>query len=209
MGSHLLDRKHSFFVFHGTEEKSAENILKEGFKITRELRDDHWLGEGVYFFRDDAVQAKLWAISKTKPGQIYVVLEGNIIVNEKNFLNLDTRHGMITLKNIIGSINRTLKEENIGIILDGKNDAQCRHFIFSLIPEKDFFVIQRTFNVRSNILDNEPILTKMGLHLNGIQICVRNVKVISRETITVVEKEKNDFPAFKYNRKKQKKSIQL
>lgn len=49
-------------VFHGTSNLIGEEILKNGFKIIK-TRNDHWLGHGVYFFKDRDL-SEWWAIKK-------------------------------------------------------------------------------------------------------------------------------------------------
>ena len=44
---------------HGTNRNSARLILKDGFKISQ---GEQWFGAGVYFFENDPIEAKNWAI---------------------------------------------------------------------------------------------------------------------------------------------------
>ncbi|GIM45481.1 hypothetical protein DNHGIG_10300 [Collibacillus ludicampi] len=60
----FLDIEHEISAFHGTDEESAINICSSGFQIPKVIRDDHWLGPGVYFFRDDYIQARIWGKTK-------------------------------------------------------------------------------------------------------------------------------------------------
>jgi hypothetical protein len=45
--------------FHGTIPASAESIIENGFKLSRNEYD--WLGDGVYFFQDAPQRALEWA----------------------------------------------------------------------------------------------------------------------------------------------------
>ena len=38
----------SFKGYHGTDTESCKNILNSNYKVSQ--GDDHWLGDGVYFF---------------------------------------------------------------------------------------------------------------------------------------------------------------
>src|SRR3990167_10256340 len=44
--------------YHGTNREDAEQILKEGFKLSANEYD--WLGDGVYFFQDAPHRAWEW-----------------------------------------------------------------------------------------------------------------------------------------------------
>ena len=46
--------------FHGTTRKSADEIIKCGFRLSQNHYD--WLGDGVYFFQDGLERASEWAI---------------------------------------------------------------------------------------------------------------------------------------------------
>lgn len=45
--------------YHGTSQRAAEEILRDGFHISRNRYD--WLGDGVYFFQDGRTRANRWA----------------------------------------------------------------------------------------------------------------------------------------------------
>ncbi|MGI5822481.1 MAG: hypothetical protein ACOX6Z_00865 [Dethiobacteria bacterium] len=183
-----MTRRNCFYVFHGTTEHNALNI-KQSKAFTNKMREDHWLGQGVYFFREDERQAFCWAKYKIKNlflrGQKPAVVETIIKVGDLNFLNLDSREGLITLSNFIDS----LKLQGICIEYDstGKNirdiKAKIRCFIMSMLPP-DIWVIQRTFHVPS-FFDN-TVLSNMNLLLNGVQVCVRNCNVINFENIKII-----------------------
>jgi hypothetical protein len=45
--------------YHGTSDRHAEEILRDGFRPSE--NDYDWLGTGVYFFEEDAGRALRWA----------------------------------------------------------------------------------------------------------------------------------------------------
>jgi hypothetical protein len=45
--------------YHGTSQDAAADILKSGFRPSR--NDYDWLGDGIYFFEDSAERAWAWA----------------------------------------------------------------------------------------------------------------------------------------------------
>ena len=46
--------------FHGTT-RTVANIVKDTSKFQYNFRNDHWLGNGIYFFIEDYDKAKWWA----------------------------------------------------------------------------------------------------------------------------------------------------
>ncbi|TRY24370.1 hypothetical protein FOI68_17105 [Brevibacillus sp. LEMMJ03] len=177
----------SFDAYHGTTRTSAEAILKSREFKPGAPRDDHWLGKGAYFFRDDLESAKLWAISKIKetPGLTHetpYVLIAKIEVPDENFLDLDSREGL-------NKLNTLTRKYRGGFKLKGntpreKTPAQIRHIVMTWLPES-IWVIQRTFPVPS-VYDKFLLFNAMGLGLNSRQVCVRNSKAIIRDTIDCV-----------------------
>ena len=50
------------YGYHGTSQKSAQQIIEHGFDVS--TNDYDWLGTGVYFFQDAPARAWAWAIER-------------------------------------------------------------------------------------------------------------------------------------------------
>lgn len=77
-------------LYHGTEFKNAKKILNGEFKIGR--NDEHWLGNGIYFFEDEPL-AKWWTTNPTtKFGSPQIikpaVIECQIEIDKRDMLDL-------------------------------------------------------------------------------------------------------------------------
>ena len=93
-----------FSGFHGTNFDNTISIVKNGFVPSS--GDDHWLGDGIYFFLDGLsrtpeIQAENWAIAQAwdnkKKEFVYdklVVFEAEIQANENECLDLRTSEGV-------------------------------------------------------------------------------------------------------------------
>lgn len=93
--------------YHGTDSNSCREILHSNYKISE--GDEHWLGDGVYFFIDglsaDTIGlAEKWAVAQSWDNDKkcykynrYEVLESQIEVKEENFLDLTTKEGVEVL----------------------------------------------------------------------------------------------------------------
>ncbi len=170
-----LERIYKFYAYHGTDDAAAEEICASGFQVPAPQRQNDWLGHGLYFFREDPVQAQIWAVfgnANVKQGQrIACVVEAVISIAHSRFLNLDTREGMLKLKDFLIAHEPEFQKITMRFI----SEAHARHFIFALLPVKDYPVIQRTFSVPSKSLNELPV--PLGLNLQGTQVCVRDAIV--------------------------------
>jgi hypothetical protein len=174
-----------FMLFHGTNNIYSDNIFKYGFQLQEETRDDHWLGNGIYFFREDLEQAYNWAFYKFKDCQEtneVVVLHTVVEIQGNNVLNLDSRGGMMVMKRFTEELKRKLR----GIKFNHSNPAKIRHFIMKLLPS-EYSIIQRTFPAEKSLFDDIPMFQQMGLRLNGTQVCVRDPAVITKD-ISIVKR---------------------
>ncbi len=177
-------RIYTFYAFHGTAESCAIIIDETRYFESGEPRDDHWLGQGSYFFRDDEEQAAIWAKNKVArhpkfKGETPCVIEVILESEEPKFLNLDTRKGLTILEEHLNF----LKEQGIQIECSslGNMPMKIRCFILSLLPD-NIWMVQRTFDTQSRF-DRNDMFISMELKLHGTQICVRNNEVIKGNSI--------------------------
>jgi len=71
---------------HGTHREFARSILASGFNRSH---GEQWFGDGVYFFEDDPVEAKNWAIKIKGFGEAYTsVLRSTINSVNGNIIDL-------------------------------------------------------------------------------------------------------------------------
>lgn len=111
--------------FHGTTEDAAREILKTK-KFETKYSEFHWLGQGVYFFREDVDQANTWALQITKKENRLqnkkmkaCVLKTDVKVNSEQYLNLNSRSGLFKLNRMMSSIEKSLIK--LGYSLNGKD----------------------------------------------------------------------------------------
>ncbi|MBS1007802.1 hypothetical protein [Leuconostoc suionicum] len=116
-------------AYHGTDAESAKNILSER-KFQFQSRDNHWLGDGVYFFIDDKDEAEWWSIMavrhKNRHGSSVsqgAVLFVPIICEKSCILDLDTYSDGKIFEDFIESIID--KYPNLSFTL---SDGQVKQF---------------------------------------------------------------------------------
>lgn len=195
------ERNYSFYGFHGTAESCAIEIAASQEFSFGTPREDHWLGQGAYFYKDDELQAAFWARSKVRNhvdfrGQRPYVIEVGIKVNESNFLNLDSRIGLDQLDSFLD----VLENEGLSITWDDKTNTpeKIRCYILSLLPDS-IWVIQRTFDINSRY-DGHLKFKEMDMHLHETQICLKNNEAIDPGSLKVNDVKFEGFK--KQNRRK-------
>jgi hypothetical protein len=170
-------------AFHGTTESAAKKIVaSKNFQIGT-YRRDHWLGQGVYFFREDYRQALIWAYYKIKnapelsdenAGVVYTKI--NVRLDE--FLNLDTRGGLEYFRRYLTELKQFMERNGIKIKIDNpeKKKFILMCYYCDKLP-KNIKVIQRTYKVTSSVFEQDENLSSVNMDLHGTQICVRDTSV--------------------------------
>lgn len=178
--------KYILFLYHGTNNIYSRRIMQDGFKLPEAPRKDHWLGNGIYFFREDQEQARLFALHKFKDDdnskQIHV-LGTKLEIGKEKVLNLDSRDGMNRLRTHVREFKELLRKSRVTT----KQPKELRHLVMGLLP-KEYNVIIRTFCVES-IFDKDQVFQLMDLRLQGTQVCVRQERAITGE-VGIVHSER-------------------
>ncbi|MCY7330707.1 MAG: hypothetical protein LH618_19300 [Saprospiraceae bacterium] len=113
--------------YHGTAYGNVPSILKDQF-VTDE-RDDHWLGQGIYFY-DDLDLARWWIETKLRCASGCAVIEASLCCQEIEYLDLDHFKGLDFYFRELGNIL-----DNLSISLRFKDDdeqSRIRNLCFSL-----------------------------------------------------------------------------
>lgn len=91
--------------FHGTTQESAKGIVANGFADS--LGNEHWLGNGVYFFVEGVGYqpdraAELWAQYRAykQHSQFCALIVSKIVVEDRKLLDLSTYEGIRILNYI-------------------------------------------------------------------------------------------------------------
>jgi hypothetical protein len=188
-----MSDKIDIHAYHGTYSSAAQDIVKNNFTIS--TRDDNWLGQGVYFYREDPEQALTWAVVKIKQnnalgsllGESAQVIKTIIQIDENCFLNIDTRSGFFKFQDHFFSVKSqipALKVKSNGS--EGKKKIRC--FVMDLLPE-DIKVIQNSFHVQSKRV-LKYLEDDLDICLFGTQICVRDINLLDKSTFTMTKSRK-------------------
>lgn len=173
--------------FHGTNSTAANTIIREKRFIAKENKN-HWLGQGIYFFREDDEQAMSWAINKAKETKDSeaVVLKVEIDVENKYFLHLNNRGHLFKLKKIIKTIHRELISIQRELATDPNKEFDkdaYRCAVLDLIPTHVIKVIQGNFPFKQPSSLTLPEFELMDIKMQSIQVCVRDHDLIQKDKI--------------------------
>lgn len=183
-------------AFHGTSEKSAIIISKEkAYKYMD--RDNHWLGPGAYFFRDDPEQAMSWAICQVNPGEYAAVIQNIIEVDSINFMDLNTKTGIYKLQEFLKQAGFLKPDKsleygvNITEIPNKRDSNILRNYILASISKDDIKVIQMNFLIDQPKNISRYLFDELDIRLDSVQVCVRDEQVLLKDSIKIVNKKVN------------------
>ena len=150
-----------YIGYHGTTISGADSILSSRqFRFS--IKEEEWLGKGVYFFEKDIQQAVNYCV-KAKGRKEYSILKSEI---EPNIcIDLDSTDEMKIMDGIAKSINNRYKKLKDGRERKLKNSV----ILDKLYKLKPYDVVKKTFFVEKTnpIKDTNFVLVQ-------VQICVRN-----------------------------------
>ena len=166
--------------YHGTCSKYRYNIEKNGLDPAKcKHRDDHWLGQGVYFF-DDYEKALWWAssISSQNDNCGGIIFKSNIEAPDEEVLNLDDN------KQLDAFMTETLKtlEEVKKLVLE-----RCQ-YLRMLISELSFLITTTKRNYSERELQKK-IMDIIGIKFQERQICVSKKECIKSTKLIYNEEE--------------------
>lgn len=180
----------TYNLFHGTTMSSLEKILSER-NFTFENRNDHWIGNGVYFFVDDPSKAKWWAKQACKKAsrsesvihkQAVIFLEGYSILRSK-VIDLDTEYDRIKIRNFIkyleglGTVIKTIGSDE-----DQKMNQKRCQVIDIFVAYYDIYASKKTFYKEELVKDKE--IYEHGISNNEIQFCIFNQNTIDFDKVS-------------------------
>lgn len=187
--------------YYGTCSKYQYSIETEGFDPDKsKYRDDHWLGQGIYFF-DDYEKSLWWAktISSQNNNCGSIVFESLIEATDDVVLNLDDNHQLDAfMTEILHLLEDIQKEcpEKMPIFEEKNFRAVCFDYYKQT---KGISVIIGTFRkdiagytTKRNSRDKKTqkkIMNIIGIQFNERQICVSQKNCIKSTKLVYNEKE--------------------
>ncbi len=172
-----------YIGYHGTTSINKDNILTNGF--TYNHRDDHWLGQGIYFLTEEYL-AKQWAIQKAlnTDNEKPIVIVSLIQAEQDKILDLTKIHQYLMFVQFSMEFNAALKTyyPDKDIILCKKHylgclvcDAYKEKYDIEIIVSSFPKSISKYFNTP---YDNKNIMELIEIPYGEVQICVSSNKNI-------------------------------
>lgn len=179
-----LDYKETVRGYHGTFKSVVKDVIDKGFEV--KLRDDHWLGQGIYLYTDFEL-SKWWV--QTKIDRLLLNEEAAVIEvlckSDIKVLNLDNFEGMNFFYRAFEEVFEELKKLDVTVKLKKssypKDKTKNLCFALDLIKkEYDIDVVINTF-IKANPSYGEFNTKKFekeyfpfGLNYKETQICISN-----------------------------------
>ncbi len=163
--------------FHGTNSKSAERIMQDGFQMSRNAYD--WLGDGVYFFQDAPQRAWQWAVERY--GNSAAMIGATIhLVDCIDLLDVgwysvmsDTYNSYLRSHRNSG---RTLPEQTTGA---HRLDREVLNYTIGVLSEHGI----KISCVRAAFSEGRPVYPNSAIYdRSHVQIAVRDIKKCIGET---------------------------
>ena len=181
--------------YHGTTARHKADIERNGFDPDKtNRRNDHWLGNGVYFF-DNVDLAKWWADTLVeKSGSQPLVYSAEIMARKSGVLDLDRPEELNAFMNWCLTFYKDIKTHCVGK-MPVFEPQQFRGVFFDYYKEKKHIaVVLCTFNKTSPayaptrltgtaLKQRTDLMTALGLFFRERQICVSNKGCIGRPEI--------------------------
>ena len=166
-----------FDCYHGTECKAAESILEQRQFVVKR-RDDHWLGNGVYFFLDDKRKAAWWAyIVSRRANRKAVVMYVPISVNTDELLNLNTEEDLALLDKFAHNLEIELRARGIAPFFPNEHQWACFVLDRFFKANPNFKAVKRTFK------SAKKYVGPSRFEMLSEQFCVINQDIIDFKAI--------------------------
>jgi hypothetical protein len=194
-----MSNKFNIIGYHGTFAEDISEIEENGFKPLH--RDNHWLGQGNYFY--DNFNLAHWFVSRNKKtdpikkdkSDNFAIIRVSINTPFEKVLNLDDPDGINYFYGKIHELWSELKP----VKFDDKDDQKNRCFILDVLAETyGLELIIMTFErdhppsyANANTVWFEKNLFPLNVKYKERQICVRK-----NECIEILEIE---YPSKEYN----------
>lgn len=156
-------------AYHAGDFHEITDFIQSQSYITPSCNSSNWLGNGVYFWENDASRAELWQLQKSKG----LILECDI--DTRNLLNL-LEHSNEAQQFFSDAHTRSMKYKNT--ILNNRAtqrfDLDCK--IFNTLPrdiKTEFAGIRMAFFLGDSVSEDGNLFTDQH-----IQICLWDLSVV-------------------------------
>lgn len=157
--------------YHGTSKDDAV-LIKVGKFFRLSTKSTEWLGDGIYFFENDKLEALQWA-KYYKKANMPVVIESEI--SSQKLLDMCEQKNQKFIAKLIEELaNKYKDEDREPEILDAK-------VINMVCAEVGYDVVRGIFEFQSKIFKSIEGFTRFKRY--HIQLCVRNNDCINWDTL--------------------------
>lgn len=164
-------------LYHGTNTESGKQIIDSQIMLPS-TGSRHWLGDGIYFFRDSK-HAYRWILIEAEKKDLsnrllkhFMIVEAEVNLEEDRLLDLDELENWEELNNVKKMMKKTREKYN-SFSDDKFADGFLINFMFEKLNYRDDYdAVKFTYGINSDT--NEFFRCKMPQY----QICIKNGDVI-------------------------------
>ncbi len=171
--------------YHGCDATVADDLI-EGKEMRRSENKYDWLGHGYYFWEDDPVHARLWAVDLAKRPNSTIKKPSVVgaVIRLGNCLNLAESKALSEVKITYEAMNAAEKEMGLSLLPENKGKDLKKRFLDCFIFEwlhqfREEKNLAPYDTVRGYFSEGEKLYPGSGIHQQDhVQICVRNLGCI-------------------------------
>lgn len=177
----------NILVHHGTSNDGERGIIKKK-EFKSSIKDNEWLGHGVYFFnnKNSIENGKLWA-KHVKKFSYYSIIEAELNVNKDKILDLDDEEWQEFFHEFREAQLKIYKSKKINLKDEFNNPIKldCK-LINDLVKKAGFDLVKqrRYIELRKR---NKDILVNSNVPNCSI-LCVKNPNIIDKDSIKCIER---------------------
>lgn len=153
-------------AYHGTGLSNYEEILKTQ-RFTFKKRNNHWLGNGVYFFIEDFNRAKRWAEgNRPNKNTVPVVIEADFSFESGELLDLDKSEDLEKVNSFARNFITILRQKKVEVKNIDEHEFQCKLLEAFIYRNKNYKAICRTLPSTGNPLIGPSKFIPVAKQLN-------------------------------------------
>ncbi|MDH2472878.1 hypothetical protein QDR11_15385 [Clostridium perfringens] len=170
---------------HGTSYEGEKGILRTR-KFESSMKDNEWLGHGIYFFHDknSKENGELWA-KNYKKFKFYSIIEAELKANKEKILDLDNAEWQEFFHEFRSAQLKVYKSKGINIVDNCNNSIKLDCKLIDDITNKvGFDLVKQRRYIELRERNGDKLI---GSHIPNCSIlCVKNNNIIDKNSIKCI-----------------------
>lgn len=172
----------NYNLFRGTNEYEKNNYNKNK-RFFESIGDRNYLGDGVYFFRDDCIEAENWTINNIKPkhnSDCYIA-STEISVKEEEVFDFTNRENYKEYAKLIEYFFERFNNGKYDMIVKEPYDGHIVNYYCS--KNKNIKLVSAIFQLKDDKMSLYKKKNFTRIFKCHCQICVKNQSIFNNEVL--------------------------